>query len=149
MDFMKTTLFLAVTILSLSLTERHTDFDKAKQEAKQEHKFILLNFSGSDWCGPCIRMHKDIFSAASFENFAGTNLVLVNADFPRLKKDRLPTELQEQNDHLADIYNKTGSFPCTVLLNAEGKVLHSWEGYPPLSADKFVEQLKEFTDAGK
>lgn len=146
---MKTTLLLAVMVLSLPLTEWRTDFDKAQQEARQEHKFILLNFSGSDWCGPCIRMHKDIFGALSFENFAGTNLVLVNADFPRLKKDRLAKELQAQNDHLADIYNKTGSFPCTVLLNADGKVLHTWEGYPSVSADKFVEQLKVFTDAGK
>ena len=65
-----------------------TDFNKAKQSAQSEHKLILLNFSGSDWCGPCIRMHKEIFDNNSFTQYADEHLVLVNADFPRLKKTR-------------------------------------------------------------
>jgi thioredoxin-related protein len=146
---MKTTILLSVMLMSLSITGWQTDFNKATEQAKQEHKYILLNFSGSDWCGPCVRMHKEIFDSQSFQEFAGTDLVLVNADFPRLRKNRLSKETEQQNDHLAELYNKDGNFPCTVLLDADGKMMHSWEGYQSIPAEKFVEQLKAFTNAGK
>ena len=119
-----------------------TDFEKAKQTAIKEHKIILLNFSGSDWCGPCIRMHKEIFENDAFKKFADETLVLVNADFPRLKKNQLSKELQKQNDHLADLYNPDGIFPLTVLLTAEGKVLQKWDGYPDAGPEEFVKQIK-------
>jgi len=67
-----------------------TDLESAKHKAQDEHKFILLNFSGSDWCGPCIRMHQEIFENDDFKKYADNNLVLLNADFPRLKKNQLP-----------------------------------------------------------
>src|SRR5258705_691249 len=84
-----------------------TDCEKAKVEAKAENKLILLNFSGSDWCGPCIRLKKDIFDSETFMKYADENLVLVNADFPRLKKNMLSKELQKQNESLADTYNSS------------------------------------------
>src|SRR5438874_12727874 len=99
-----------------------TDFTKAKLEAKESNKFILLNFSGSDWCTPCIRMHKTIFESPAFETYAGKELVLVMADFPRLKKHRLTKVQQKQNDDLAEQYNPSGKFPYTLLLNNDGKV---------------------------
>src|SRR5438067_13787459 len=79
-----------------------TDFTKAKLEAKESNKNILLNFSGSDWCTPCIRMHKTIFESSSFTAFADKELVLVNADFPRLSKHALSKEQQKQNDDLEE-----------------------------------------------
>ena len=91
--------------------------DEAKMLAQKEHKHILLNFSGSDWCGPCIRLHKEIFDSEAFQQFAETNLVLVNADFPRLKKNQLSASQQKINDAIADQYNSKGIFPFTVLLN--------------------------------
>jgi thioredoxin-related protein len=119
-----------------------TNFSKALQQAGTEHKYVLLNFSGSDWCGPCINMHHEIFESADFSSFAGKNLVLVNADFPRQKKNQLPKELQKQNDALAEKYNKNGAFPLTVLLDEKGKILKQWEGYPKMSAADFVNDLK-------
>lgn len=118
------------------------DFDKAKQLAAAEKKYILLNFSGSDWCGPCIRLHKEIFESTSFEKLAAEKLILINADFPRLKKNQLPQVQQKQNEKLADIYNAAGSFPLTVLLTADGKVVKAWEGYPKDGAEEFIEDLK-------
>lgn len=56
--------------------------EEVKQLAKKEHKHILLNFSGSDWCGPCIQLYQELFASAPFQQFAATNLVLINADFP-------------------------------------------------------------------
>ena len=126
-----------------------TDFNKAKQTAQSEHKLILLNFSGSDWCGPCIRMHKEIFDNNSFSQYAGEHLVLVNADFPRLKKNQLSKDQQAKNDQLADKYNKNGIFPLTVLLSSDGKVLKEWQGLPPISSEEFTKQVKEVFDASK
>ena len=143
---------LWITLFSsfiFSATTWETDFNKAKQSAQSEHKLILLNFSGSDWCGPCIRMHKEIFESSSFTQYAGDNLVLVNADFPRLKKHELSKDQQTKNDQLADTYNKDGIFPLTVLLTSDGKVLKKWEGLPPISPDEFTKQVKATVDANK
>ena len=106
------------------------NFDQAKVEAAQSHKLILLNFSGSDWCGPCIQLKKDVFESAEFQQFAADNLVLVRADFPRHSKNQLDSRQTAHNEALAETYNKQGKFPFTVLLDASGRVLQTWEGYP-------------------
>ncbi len=67
---------------SMSFTIWQPDFETAKQKAKEKHELILLNFSGSDWCGPCMRMRKEIFENEQFYKMADTTLILVNADFP-------------------------------------------------------------------
>ncbi|MCW3117818.1 MAG: hypothetical protein JWM28_1900 [Chitinophagaceae bacterium] len=119
-----------------------TNFNKAKEEAKKENKYLLLNFSGSDWCVPCIRTEKEIFHSSAFSNYADSNLVLVNADFPRLKKNKLTTTQTKENEMLAEKYNKSGAFPLTLLLDGNGKVVKEWVGYPGVSPDKFVDQIK-------
>lgn len=119
-----------------------TDFVKAKEKARQEHKFILLNFSGSDWCIPCIKTKKEIFDKEDFSRFADSSLVLVNADFPRLNKDKLPKSQENENERLAEQYNKDGAFPLTLLLDPNGKVVKEWKGYPNLSPKAFVQQIK-------
>ncbi|MBP8115870.1 MAG: thioredoxin family protein [Chitinophagaceae bacterium] len=124
------------------------DFEQAKKKAETEHKYILLNFSGSDWCGPCIRLTKDVFESASFVTFSSGSLVLVNADFPRLKKNQLSKEQQKKNDKLADKYNSQGVFPLTLLLNEKGKIIKSWEGNPGLSTEQFISQIKSTIDTG-
>jgi thioredoxin-related protein len=146
MRFLCTILFSSFV---LSATSWETDFTKARQSAQSEHKLILLNFSGSDWCGPCIRMHKEIFESSTFTDYAGEHLVLVNADFPRLKKHELPKDQQSKNDKLADTYNKDGVFPLTLLLASDGKVLKEWKGFPQISPDEFTRQLKAAVDANK
>lgn len=123
------------------------DFEAARQKAQTEHKLILLEFSGSDWCGPCIRFRKDVLETPAFTGFADSALVLVNADFPRLKKNQLSKEQQKKNDKLADIYNPAGIFPMTVLMDADGKKLKTWEGYPDLTTEEFISQLKAFMHA--
>ncbi|MBK5286462.1 MAG: thioredoxin family protein [Bacteroidia bacterium] len=127
----------------VSSPEWFTDFNKAQQEAVEGKKFILLNFSGSDWCGPCIMMRKEIFDSDAFNNYAAEHLVLVRADFPRYKKNKLSKEQTRQNEALADKYNKEGKFPFTVLMNSEGKVLKEWEGLPQESAELFVAEIKK------
>ena len=131
--------------LLLSGPSWETDFTKAKQEAHASNKLILLNFSGSDWCGPCIRMHKEIFETATFSEYANAHLVLLNADFPRLKKHQLSKEQEEKNEALAERYNKKGIFPLTLLLTEDGKVLKEWEGFPAGAASGFLNELKSIT----
>jgi thioredoxin-related protein len=125
-----------------------TDFDTAKQKAQQEHKYILLNFSGSDWCVPCINLRHEIFESPSFKEFADNNLVLLNADFPRLKKNQLSKDQQKKNDQLADKYNPQGSFPYTLLLDARGKVVHLWDGVPKATPEEFITEVKTYVNAG-
>ena len=124
----------------------HHDLNEAKQIAQKEHKYILLNFSGSDWCGPCIEMHKVIFDNESFETFAQSNLVLVNADFPRRKKNQLSSQQQKLNNAMADQYNPQGKFPYTLLLDANGKILKVWDGFPGIKPEEFQNQIKSIID---
>jgi thioredoxin-related protein len=120
----------------------YNDLQAARQMAQKEHKYILLNFSGSDWCGPCILLRKEIFDDPVFSKMADTTLVLVNADFPRLKKNQLATAQQKLNDDMADRYDPKGLFPLTLLLNAEGKVLTQWEGNPGIKPEEFSRQIR-------
>ena len=146
---MKILLITLLGSLALSTTNWQTDFEKAKQSAQAENKLIVLNFSGSDWCGPCIRMHSEIFESETFSKYAAEHLVLVNADFPRLKKNQLSKEQQKKNDQLADVYDREGIFPLTLLITPDGKVVKTWEGFPNISADQFTEEIKAIADAGK
>ncbi len=129
MNFFLTAL-LAISLTATTGPDWQLNFDKAKAEAKANHKLILLNFSGSDWCGPCIKLKKDIFESEAFLNYADKELVLVRADFPRSAKNKLAAAQTNHNESLAERYNPTGSFPLTVLLDADGKMLYRWTGYP-------------------
>jgi thioredoxin-related protein len=121
------------------------DFNEATTEAAKTHKLILINFSGSDWCGPCIRERKEILENATFENYAADHLILVRADFPREKKNQLSKEQAQRNDALADKYNPDGKFPYTLLVDEHGKILKAWDGFPDVSPETFVEQIASFT----
>jgi len=139
---------LLLAVLLSSFTWR-TDFSQAQSDAKKSHKAILLNFSGSDWCTPCMQLKTEIFDSEQFHAYAAQNLELVNADFPRLKKNRLSPELTQQNDSLAALFDSDGKFPFTVLLSANGKVLKTWAGNPGVSPGEFVNQIKSIVDANQ
>jgi thioredoxin-related protein len=139
---MKISLIILAATLSLFSVPWHYDLEEAKQIAQKEHRHILLNFSGSDWCGPCIRMRQEIFENQAFLQVADSLLVLVNADFPRMKKNQLSERQQQINNALADHYNPQGKFPFTILMNADGKVLESWDGFPTGGEQEFIYQLQ-------
>jgi thiol-disulfide isomerase/thioredoxin len=145
---MKHLLFIALIAIS-SVTPWEQNFETAKKNAKEQHKLILLNFSGSDWCGPCIRMHSEIFADKGFLKMAGENLIMVNADFPRNKKKQPVALIKKQNELLADKYNPQGKFPYTVLLNQDGKVIKSYDGLPDETVIAFTNEIKKICDAEK
>lgn len=117
------------------------NFNDAQKEAKSAHKLILINFSGSDWCGPCIRLRTEILESNPFESYAKDKLVLVRADFPRAKKNQLTKEQVKLNEALAEKYNPDGKFPYTLLVDENGKVLKTWDGFPSISPAEFVNQI--------
>ena len=119
-----------------------TDFEQAKTDAAAQHKLIILKFSGSDWCIPCIRMEKEIFSYRAFLAVADTSCILVNADFPRAKKAQPTGAVKKENELLAERYNKDGHFPLTLLLSADGKVLKQWDGYTGQAPAEFIAAIK-------
>jgi thiol-disulfide isomerase/thioredoxin len=110
---------LAVCLMMMFLIDAPWlgNFDKAKADAAQTHKLILINFSGSDWCGPCIRLRKEILETPAFEHYATEHLLLVRADFPRQKKNQLSKEQVKLNEALADKYNPEGKFPFTLVVD--------------------------------
>lgn len=145
------TLLLSLTIVMLSFSAKAQNrFEDAKKTATDKKEFILLNFSGSDWCIPCIKLHKNIIETEDFKKLETENVIVyLNADFPRNKKNQLSPELKKENASLADQYNQKGLFPYTLLLNSEGKVLKSWEGLPSENALAFSKEIREIKENQK
>jgi thioredoxin-related protein len=146
---LKKILFISFCVINFSFIKWQPDFETAQKYARENHKLILLNFSGSDWCGPCIRLRKEIFESEVFSKMSDTALAMVNADFPRNKKNQLDMALTKKNESLADKYNPAGKFPFTLLLDSNGKVISSWDGLPAESAEEFTNEVKRACDANK
>lgn len=116
-----------------------TDFEAAKREAAERNVPILADFSGSDWCGWCIKLDSEVFGKEEFTKYASKNLVLFVADFPAQKPQ--PEALKEQNKKLAAKYEVKG-FPTVLVLDAKGEVM-ARTGYRRGGAEQYVEHLKE------
>lgn len=140
---------LVVLLFFLIPIQWEPNFEQAKKLAKEKNELILLNFSGSDWCVPCIGLRKEFLESEVFSEFSSKNLILVNADFPRRKKNEVSSEQNKRNEALAEQYNKNGVFPLTLLLNSEGKVLKTWEGKPKVSVEKWIEEIQIICEANK
>ncbi len=118
-----TSILIVMAMLYCSKTEAtnwETDLKKALSVSKDSGKYMLLDFSGSDWCGWCIRLEKEIFSQEAFKDFAEENLVCVLVDFPRAKEQS--KKLKQQNVDLAQKYNVKG-YPTIIILSPDGKLV--------------------------
>lgn len=115
-----------------------TSFEKAKKKAAEENKSILINFTGSDWCGWCKRLDREVFRKDAFSEFVEEELVLLKVDFP--KYTSLPADQQRANEELARNYGVRG-FPSIFLVDKTGKVLLA-TGYQAGGADSYVRHLK-------
>lgn len=141
--------FFFLIVLSFVATNANgsdwqTNYEQALATAKAEKKFVLLDFTGSDWCGPCIQMKRAVFSKPAFLKYAKQNLVLVEIDFPRAKK--LSDKEKAQNERLAQQYHiEESGYPTVVLLDPEGKIVGQLEGYDgeqPADFIKWVEKRR-------
>jgi thioredoxin-related protein len=120
--------------------EWKTDFEAAKAQAKAEDKLMLVDFTGSDWCGFCIKLHDEVFNKDGFKNDAAKKFVLVELDFPHEKK--LPDELKAQNDKLGKEY-KVNGYPTVCMMDAEGQVVAKFVGFGPGTGDKYLARLAD------
>ncbi len=115
---------------------------QAKVLAIEKKVPILLVFSGSDWCIPCMKLKKQILLTDTFSNYAKEHFVLLNLDFPRKSKNKLPTDQQAHNDQLASIYNNQGFFPLVVIINSDGVFLAS-TGFLDISPAEYILHIEE------
>ena len=117
-----------------------TDYKQAQEQAKASNKLVLLDFTGSDWCGWCIKMDRDVFSKPEFKEYANKNLVLLTVDFPRAKEQT--AGVRQQNQELAARY-RIEAFPTIVVLNGEGLKVWEYPGYFPDGASAFIAELEK------
>jgi protein disulfide-isomerase len=116
-----------------------TDLPKAQAKAKAEHKLVMIDFTGSDWCPWCIKLRNEVFATPKFAAYAQTNLVPVEIDFPR-KKQQSP-ELKKANQDLQRKYNIEG-YPSIIVLNSQG-VKVAELSYQPGGPDPFIARLQK------
>jgi thioredoxin-related protein len=117
-----------------------TNLKKAQEAAKAQNKLLFIDFTGSDWCGFCVRLDRDILSRPQFKAFANKNLVLMEVDFPRRKEQS--AETRAQNQRLALQYNIQG-FPTIVVLNGEGQTVWRYDGYFSDGPEAFIAELEK------
>jgi len=116
-----------------------TDLPAAQAQAKKDKKLVLVNFTGSDWCGWCKKLQAEVFTTKEFDTFAKDKLVLVEIDFPNQKKQS--AELKKANEALQAKYKASG-FPTIVALNGEGKEVWRQVGYMPGGPKAWIAKLE-------
>jgi protein disulfide-isomerase len=116
-----------------------TNFDQAQKEAQSKNRLLLMDFTGSDWCGWCIMLDKEVFSKPEFKDYASKNLILLELDFPRRKQ--MPPETVAQNERLLAKYGIQG-FPTVVVFDSSGKPLGAL-GYQAGGPQPFIAQLEK------
>jgi hypothetical protein len=129
---------LLVTMIPAIAAGWGDDYKAALADAAKQNKNVLLDFTGSDWCGWCIKLKKETFNQPAFKEFADKNLVLVEVDFPQGKT--LPPAVKKQNDQLQEQYQVQG-FPTLVVLNPQGKIIKQQSGYIPGGPKGFIDWL--------
>ena len=142
-----TLLFLATITVRAELTWL-TDLDAAKAKGVKENKPLLVDFTGSDWCPPCIQLHKVVFESAEFAAVA-SKYVLVELDYPR-KTPQAP-ELKAKNAELSKKFGISG-FPTVLLIDAKsGDVFGKTVGFGGQTAKEYLDKLASFknTPEGK
>ncbi|MEY2408739.1 MAG: hypothetical protein QOF48_1409 [Verrucomicrobiota bacterium] len=134
-------LLLGLTFAARAEVSWGTDLPAALAQAKKEKKLVVMDFTGSDWCGWCIKLKKEVFDTADFAKYAKDNLVLVEVDFPTEKKlKQQSAELRKANDALKDKYEANG-FPTIVVLNGDGKQVWKQIGYMAGGPKAWTEKL--------
>lgn len=137
-------ILIACTLMVSSIVSAQsweTNWKVASAKAEKNNQNIVLVFSGSDWCAPCIKLDKEIWSTPKFQELSKDSFVMLRADFPRRGKNALTKEQQDHNNSLAEKYNQNGYFPYVVVLNAKGKVLGSL-GYEKTTPELYFKKLK-------
>ncbi|BCY28809.1 thioredoxin family protein [Flavobacterium okayamense] len=139
--------FLILIVLFLSSLGFSQDwkynFEDAKKIATEEGKNIVMIFSGSDWCAPCMRLEKNIWQSEEFKNESAEKWVLLKLNFPRKKANQLSQEQTNHNRALAEKYNKEGSFPLVIIMQSDGKILGKL-GFKNVDPKEYISLMEAF-----
>ncbi|MEB8344717.1 thioredoxin family protein [Flavobacteriaceae bacterium KMM 6898] len=140
-------ILVGIVFVFLPLICGAQDWKESYQEAitmaQKEDKPIILVFSGSDWCAPCIKLDRDIWQSDEFKAYAKQNYVVYKADFPRKKENKLKEQLVQHNKELADRYNPKGYFPLVLVLDKNGKTLGEM-GYQKTTPKEYITLLNSY-----
>ncbi len=137
---------IMLTIIQLSTAnaqEWETDFTEARKMAQERNRNIILVFSGSDWCAPCMKLEREIWKSEQFQAHARDHFVLVRADFPKKKANKLSGEQEKKNAELAEKYNIKGYFPFVVVMDKNANVL-GYTGYKNVSPEEYIKILESY-----
>ncbi len=137
------TLLVSISTITINAQEWQTDIEKAKELASAKDCNIVLVFQGTDWCAPCIKLENEIWKSNEFKEYAKEYFVLLKAEFPRKKKNKLSKEQQTKNNSLAEKYNTQGYFPFVVVLDKKGSVLGT-TGYKKVTPKEYITILTSF-----
>ena len=146
---MKSTLLACLVSLAFAASafaEWKTDFAAAQAAAKKENKLMLLDFTGSDWCGWCVKMKKDTLDQKAFLDYAARHLVLVEVDFPQRKK--ISAAQRKANEALQAKYGVEG-FPTFVIADGNGKELGRHVGYLKGGPSAFIDKIESLKPKAK
>lgn len=119
------------------------DFELAKKEATEKNLPIILVFQGSDWCAPCMKLEREIWSTDEFKAYAKNHFVMLQADFPKRKQNTLSEAQQTHNNNLAEQYNLNGYFPLIVILDSDGKVMGT-TGYKKVKPSEYISLINAY-----
>lgn len=139
--------FLILIVLFLSSLGFSQDwkynFENAKKIASEEGKNIVMIFSGSDWCAPCMRLEKNIWQSEEFKKESAEKWVLLKLNFPRKKANQLSEEQTNHNRALAEKYNREGSFPLVIIMQPDGKILGKL-GFKNVDPKEYISLMEAF-----
>lgn len=137
--------FISLSIQNITIAQEDllfTDSNEVKEYAVDNGTNILMVFSGSDWCRPCIQLKKDILMNEEFLTTAKDKTAILYLDFPSKKKNKLTKEQTDHNEMWAEKYNKSGSFPHIVLLDQDMNKIKDMK-YSGQSVEEFLSELYE------
>ncbi len=129
-----------LAVAAAAAVDWQTDYAQAVAAAQAQGKILLLDFTGSDWCGWCMRLKKEVFDTPDFEAFARENLVCVLLDYPRFRT--LSLEQKKQNAGLAEKYRIQG-LPAVLLLTPTEQLIGR-TGYRPGGPGPYIAELRQF-----
>ena len=127
---------------SLPASAQLINFKEAQTLAQDQNKNILMVFSGSDWCKPCMQFKNDILESEKFAEYQINNLVHLELDFPYRKKNQLNVEQTKHNEELAEKYNSKGEFPTILITSSEGEVITKLQYAKGMKAEDFITQIR-------
>ena len=132
----------AQTASNNSFVDWQNDFELAKKEAGFDGKFVMLYFSGSDWCKPYIQLNNNILETETFSDYVKGNFVPVKLDFPKMKKNKPSKNKVVHNEELADKFNPNGVFPLLVFLDSNDEMI-GFTGFTDVSPYAYVSIIKK------